>query len=112
VVILEPDSHCLQLNVHGCQSGDFQFVTKLSGLPEIVLHLLIHPAFGCRFKSNRKSHGHFGTNSRLAFEETCKSVSADTQCFRGFGNAQPQWFKAEFSQHFAGMRGIVHTPIG
>src|SRR2546425_2349220 len=71
-----------------CQTSDLQFISMLSGLPEIVLHLLIHPAYRRRVKSNGEPDGHFRTNPRLAVEEACESVSADTECFGCFGNAQ------------------------
>jgi len=83
----------------------------LSGLPEIVLHLLIHPAFSRRIKSDGQPDGHFRTDSLLPVEEACKSVSADAECFGCFSDVQTQWFQAKLPQHFAGMWWIMHTHI-
>lgn len=51
------------------QTSNMKFTTTLTSLPEIVLDLLVHPAFRRRVKSDRQPHRHLWRNARPAMEK-------------------------------------------
>ena len=51
------------------QTSDVKLSTTLTRLPQIILDLLVHPAFRRRVKSNRQPHRHLWRNARPAMEK-------------------------------------------
>src|SRR6266404_8083618 len=52
------------------QTGHMKLTAMLPGLPEVVLDLLVHPAFGRRVKSDGQPHCHVRSDSRSAMKKT------------------------------------------
>ena len=76
----------------GCQA-----VTKLPNrdlfavrpsLPEIVLHLLLQPAFRAAAEGLRQPDCHFGRNPETPVEQQGKRVARHREPLRGLGDGQ------------------------
>jgi len=59
----------------------------LFGLPQIILDLLIHPAFRRGVKRDGQPHRHFWSNARAAIQEAGERRSADAERSGRFGDA-------------------------
>lgn len=76
--------------------------------PEIVLCLLIEPAFRRGIKGNRQPQGHLRTDSCAAIENRRQGFSTHAEAFGSIGNTQSQRLEAEAADYLARMRRIVH----
>ena len=87
---------------------DVEFMPMLFDLPEIILRLLIQPAFRRRVKSNRQTHRHFGADPGFLVDQTRQRFPTDAQRFRGLGDGYAERDEAKLLDDRARMRRIVH----
>ncbi len=80
----------------------------LLGLPQVILNLLVQPAFGRSIESNRQPDSHFRTNASFTINNAGKRLSTDTKGFCRFGDCQPERLKAKLFDNIARMWRIMH----
>lgn len=89
-------------------SLNLQFFPVLLCIPEIILGLLIHPAFSRSLKVNRKSHSHIRTNPGTSIHNCAESLSAYTKRLYSFSNWNTQRLRTKLPNDFSGVRGVMH----
>ena len=88
-----------------------KLAVALTHLPEIVMNLLIHPAYRCSVKGDRQAHRQLRSNARSAMKKIGESGSADSERFRSFGDTQSQRFKAQLLENLTRVWWVVHAQI-
>ena len=69
---------------------DTERVPRLLGMPQVVLHLLVHPALGGRAKRQRQPYGHLGTNAGAGIEDARERLSTHAERRGGLRHRQSQ----------------------
>ena len=61
-------------------------LAALLGVPQIILDLMIEPAFRRRAERHRQTQRHFRADARPAIQNAGQGFPADAQSFRCLGN--------------------------
>ena len=77
-------------------------------MPEVVLHLLVHPTFGRRVEGERQPNRHLWADSCAAIQDAGQRLATHTKRSGGLRDCQPKGFQAQFPEYLTRMRRIVH----
>ena len=78
------------------QPSHLQSLRPTFRLPEIVLYLLVEPTLGAGIEGFTQPDRHFGADPRTTIEQGGKSLSRDSERFRGFGHRKAERIDANF----------------
>jgi hypothetical protein len=77
-------------------------------MPQIVLKLLVEPAFGAGVEGDGEADGHFGADAGAGVENRGQSFSADAQGSGGLSDGQVQGCQAQCFKDLSGVRWVMH----
>src|ERR1035437_224368 len=94
-------------------SGSRQFlhVERLPiflSMPEVILNLLVQPAFRTGVEGHRETDCHLRADARTPVKNARKRLPTHAERPRGVRNGQVQGFQAQLPEHLTGMRRIMH----
>ncbi|TKS57760.1 MAG: hypothetical protein EWM72_03488 [Nitrospira sp.] len=91
------------------QFYDSEALAPLFRMPQVILSLLIHPAFSSGVKGHGETHSHFRADPCSTIQNGRKGLAAYSQRFGCLGHSDAQWFKAERLNDFTRTGWIVHA---
>ena len=73
-------------------------------VPEVILNLLVKPAFRTGVEGHRETDGHLWADARTAVKNARQSLPAHAKGPRGVRNGQVQGFQAQLPEYLTGRR--------
>src|ERR1035441_7570328 len=94
-------------------SGSGQFLhsegsSVLFRVPEVILNLLVKPAFRTGVEGDRETNRHLRTDACTPVKNARQRLPTHAKRPRGVRDGQVQGFKAQLPEHLTGMRRIMH----
>lgn len=83
--------------------------TTLLCMPQVVLRLLINPAFSRGIEGNRKANSHLRADAGPAIQNSGQRFSANTESLCRLGHSETKRIETKSLNDFPGMWGIVHS---
>src|SRR3990172_1724059 len=78
-------------------------------MPQVVLRLLIDPAFCGGIKGDRKANSHLRADAGPAIKDSGQRFPADTESLCRFGHSEAKRFETKRLDDLSGMWWIVHS---
>src|SRR3990172_4362213 len=78
-------------------------------MPQVVLRLLIDPAFCGGIKGDRKANSHLRADVGPAIKDSGQRFPADTESLCRFGHSEAKRFETKRLDDLSGMWWIVHS---
>src|SRR3990172_4142375 len=78
-------------------------------MPQVVLRLLINPAFRGGIKGNRKTNSHLRTDAGPAVQNPGQRFPANAESLRRLGHSEAKWIETKSLDYFSGMWRVVHS---
>ena len=108
-VPIDPDSSAgLGVRLRG-ESQYAKLFTALLCVPQIVLSLLIDPAFCGGIKRDRKAHGHLRADTGPAIQDSGQRFPAYAESLCRLGHSETKRIETKSLDDFPGMWRIVHS---
>jgi len=92
-----------------CESQYAKLFTTLLRMPQVVLSLLIDPAFCGGIKGNRKANSHLRADAGPAIQNSGQRFPANAESLCRLGDSQAKWIETKSLDDFPGMWRIVHS---
>jgi predicted nuclease of restriction endonuclease-like (RecB) superfamily len=77
-------------------------------VPEVILKLLVEPAFSAGAEGDRETDRHLRADTRTPVKNTRQRLPTHAERPRGVRNGQVQGFQAQLPEHLTGVRRIMH----
>ncbi len=78
-------------------------------MPQVVLRLLIDPAFCGGIKGNRKANCHFRADAGPAIQNSRQGFPANAESLCRLCHSEAKWFETKSLDDFSGMWRIMHS---
>jgi len=78
-------------------------------MPQVVLRLLIDPAFSRGIEGNRKANGHLRADAGPAIQNSGQRLPANTKSLCRLGHGETKRIETKSLDDLPGMWGIVHS---
>ena len=78
-------------------------------MPQVVLRLLIHPAFCRGIKGNRKANSHLRANAGPAIQNSGQRFPANAETLCRLGHSETKWIETKSLNDSPRMWRIVHS---
>ena len=78
-------------------------------MPQVVLRLLINPAFRGGIKGNRKANSHLWADASPAIQNSRQRFPANAESLCSLGHSEAKWIEAKSLDDFPGMWRTVHS---
>src|SRR5450756_2332382 len=92
-----------------CESQYAKLFTTLLCMPQVVLRLLIDPAFCGGIKGNRKANSHLRADAGSAIQNSGQRFPANAESLCRLGHSEAKWIETKSLDDFPGMWRIVHS---
>jgi len=92
-----------------CESQYAKLFTTLLCMPQVVLRLLIDPAFCGGIKGNRKANCHFRADAGPAIQNSRQGFPANAESLCRLCHSEAKWFETKSLDDFSGMWRIMHS---
>lgn len=77
----------------------------LLSVPQVILGLLVEPAFSRRAERHGQANGHLRTDARTAIQNSRQGLSTDAKCLSGLRDTHTEWVQAQALDDCPGMGG-------
>ena len=86
-----------------------KLLATLLRMPQVILRLLIDPAFCGSIKGNRKANSHFRADAGPAIQNSGQRFAANAESLCRLGHSEAKGIETKSLYDFSGMWRIVHS---